>query len=413
MTEYHYGNLQIKRTPMILIANFLIYLAFFCAFMEKFTFYFRGEWYFDSGYTMTSPYLSYSRIFGIVAFCLFILTVAITILQKKHFYGLGMFLIITSCLVWSLFWSIHAYFEGVSPARLIFLTGSPLVFLYVLYFWLGMQENFYKVFSRCCKIVAPVALILTLYYEFDFATQYGFSTRATASPIYIWFQIGLFASVYTLFSDNNQKNKWYEWICVILAGWAGVLTGSRSYLILSMIFIYFFLSKRFGKKPFSIKAILVFTFVLVVLIISMEGLFVDTYNLYLSRLNEDTRTGQYNTFLDQVSLGNLLIGGGILASYSYAGISNYVYFDNQIILLMFRYGVVGVILYEYVILKTMFSSMGSDKSQLWIILLLWELALFGLSVYFPIDTGLMHVIVLVAAGRIHTLNLKRKMKISL
>jgi len=374
--------------------------------MEKFTFYYKGEWYFDAGYTMTSPFLTSSRMFGAMAFCLFVLIIAITVYQRKSFWGRGMFLIIISCLVVGVFWGIHAFFEGVSPARLIFMTGSPLVFLYVLYFWLGMQENIYQAFSKCCKMVAPVALILALYYEIEFATKYGFSMRTCASPIYIWFQIGLFAVVYILFSDNHQHTARYEWICVILVSLTGFLTGSRGYLTLSLLVIYFFLAKRFGWKPTSIKAILVFTVVLVFLLVITKWLFIDKYNLYLSRVSEDTRTNQYNTFFDQFPLKRLLVGQGISASYSYAGKSNYVYFDNQMMLILFRYGVLALILYEYVILKTMISSMCSRSSQLWFILLLWELALLGFSVYFPIDTGLMHAIVLVAAGRCHVLNKK-------
>ena len=108
----------------------------------------------------------------------------------------------------------------------------------------------------------------------------------------------------------------------------------------------------------------------------------DAWSTFSDRFDEDTRSGQYEIFFSQVDPLSLVLGNGSTAGYIYGAQSNYLFFDNQFIFLMFHYGLGPALILAYVLLKTIVSSDTVNGGSCRFVAVMYLAALLGLSNYY-------------------------------
>ena len=149
-------------------------------------------------------------------------------------------------------------------------------------------------------------------------------------------------------------------------------------------------------------------------------LFPNITGALFNRIGEDTRSGQYEIFFSQVSPLSLLWGNGINAGYSFLGNSNYKYFDNQFIYMMFHYGMIPILCMIGVISdlfrKIKRSNLNKDEKAFIfgcrLMSIFFLAALGGLSVYYKLGWNLNTLLVFIFIGRAHKM-VKESRKIAL
>ena len=127
----------------------------------------------------------------------------------------------------------------------------------------------------------------------------------------------------------------------------------------------------------------------------------DQIRFIISRFSKDTRSGQLMEFFSQVPLSKLAVGQGMNASYSFAGQSSYKYIDNQFLFFMFRYGVIPLVLYLLPFACSLFGKSCRNKAASWLsqkfVIIMWLLAMGGLSVYFTLRIDISGFFILIFA----------------
>ena len=157
------------------------------------------------------------------------------------------------------------------------------------------------------------------------------------------------------------------------------------------------LNKSQGKK-IPLKGILLLAFIIIVLMFITRNYLSDQWTTLLARSTEDTRTQQIVEFFQQVDINNLVVGGGYTASYSWLG-RDYEAIDNQILLSMFRYGIIVTMLYLAIFIVPIFDALKKHRlSFLHGINMMWLLSMAGLSIYCAINIDVTQMVVLIVAG---------------
>lgn len=114
-----------------------------------------------------------------------------------------------------------------------------------------------------------------------------------------------------------------------------------------------------------------------VLVASM--VFPDALSTFADRIGEDSRSGQYDTFFSQVDPLSLVLGNGSTAGYVYGTQTNYLFFDNQFMFLMFHYGIIPALILALVLVKTIVSSKTTNSGSCRFVAVMYLAALLGLS----------------------------------
>ena len=130
----------------------------------------------------------------------------------------------------------------------------------------------------------------------------------------------------------------------------------------------------------------------------------------LGRMSQDTRGSQLTQFFEEVPIYNLLIGQGMNVTYTLNG-EQYAYIDNQIILMLFRYGLISTTAYLYPMLKILIHSVFSFKRQeegIGMVVFMWIAALCGISIYFGNRLDILNIIVMTKVGHAYASIEKRQ-----
>ena len=79
------------------------------------------------------------------------------------------------------------------------------------------------------------------------------------------------------------------------------------------------------------------------------------------------------------------------------------FIDNQVLLFLFRYGLIPTILYLYLLISPIVKSVKIKNKKMILksaVLFSWFLAMMGLGVYFSISFGMAHMLIMLYTGRL-------------
>ena len=127
------------------------------------------------------------------------------------------------------------------------------------------------------------------------------------------------------------------------------------------------------------------------------------------RLTEDTRSNQLHEFFSQLDAGKFFWGQGYDATYQESAHGVYSYVDNQVLMMVFRYGLLPMVMYLCVALKSIYGFL-KYKIGYGFASMMWLAALNGLAIYITFGIDIQNLFIMIAIGRSAALVDKRKRK---
>jgi hypothetical protein len=323
--------------------------------------------------------------------------------------GLGTRVAFAVMIFWMLIHSIVAFWEV--PPRPSELRGAKGLLLWVscLVLFAGTDRNAWKIVTRLIYVMSYITAGIVLLNILRF--QQFFSVGQAQKFFLGYFGILLWTAPWILLSvkDANISPSRlmflaFPFAVLVLA----VLQGTgRSWLIIIMIYSAVMLTK-FRRLFRARRLAYIGTIICILLCIAGIAAYaaVDQLSSSLSLLSErllvDTRSDQYVQFLSQVSVSDLLIGKGPRATWRW-GTRDYAWIDGAYTLMAFNGGLLLVI--SYVIIMVLPAWRVLRKKPSWdyaapaVVLLIWALALTGLSTFTLPTVSAGHYILCIYAGR--------------
>lgn len=312
-------------------------------------------------------------------------------------------LILASCV-----WVLLAY-EITELEKVIRQPTSPFIWLTLAGLFFGAQEKT----GRLLLPFLNVAMFLTVpaaLWSVRSLEHYGRFSGANAQVQYI--ALLFWPGVYS-FLLTPGSSLWRILLrgvpigtCVVLA----VFSQSRGWLLLSVVasLLLVFRERRLNPSSLGWRTIKVGGFavcVFAVLTYAVATYYPAAVKGLTSRLGEDTRLGQFQTFFEQVPVSDLILGQGPKAGYRFGTDAHYQSFDNQFLWILFIGGVPTLLPYLALIIfpgiRLFVRSRTSADFAAGGVIIVWTLACLGLSTYCAIGLSAQHYIVISLAGFCH------------
>ncbi len=268
---------------------------------------------------------------------------------------------------------------------------------------IGMKQNLWNDIKKYIFLCAIILIFCSFISAMRFYFTYGTRYRPVASGMIYWFYKGFFlfyASI--LFTDEwRKKYKPLVFICIILMFVISAILQARSWFIQTIVLFIVYMAIAKNKRGSNAMTIFVSIFVMLIFFVTNEEIFAGLIKRFT--ISGDTRSGQLSQFFEQVGLGKLMIGQGMNANYSFDSYKNFNYIDNQVLLSLFRFGIVPTFSYVFLLIYPIIRSIDEKNKKCFkesILLIVWMLAMLGLSVYFNLSFEIAGFVIFVMAGRI-------------
>ncbi len=318
--------------------------------------------------------------------------------------------LIVAVIIWTII-----TLEDISMINLLYASAPPFLYLAVLFFVVGADEDCFQSFLKHARIIGVCSFILCVYYFFSFRELLGLDARLGNSAYRTYNSQAFWLLLISGFCDKRMSSKYGLTMLLILSfAIMNVVNGSRSWIIQcilwAMAYMYFSRDKKGVLKFFkSLVYVGVLVFVVYqIMIINYPQLL---ENL-LEKLSNDTRSQQYVDLFAQTEFKDFLMGQGYFFTYnSQTQHGIYSYIDNAFLLLLIRYGVwIGIpyiLSIGYPFLR--FTSKRGVCKEI-VPLLLWVLALGGLSTYCMVIMDLKTLSMAAVGGRcLYLSSMKKQM----
>ena len=307
------------------------------------------------------------------------------------------------------FWFLVG-FTSFSKFDLVTETNSPLVWFLCLGVAAGTRPVIWKHLGRIAGIAAWLIFPLMLY-SLTMIPSYGRFARNNPQVMYLSLLLW-FASYHMLSTPGTA------WLpratrsipllaCLLVA----VFNQGRGWIIQCVLALLLLLArplflreakaatKALTNGIFAVLALLAAFFLLLKLYpLAIQGL--------IGRATEDTRTGQYQAFFSQMEVLDLLTGKGPTGSYTDPELgSSYGYFDNQYVWMLLKGGFLIAFGYTALVIipgfRLFFRARNERDYAAAGTLILWSLALAGLSTYNAIGFLVQNYFIVLLAGYCH------------
>jgi hypothetical protein len=124
-----------------------------------------------------------------------------------------------------------------------------------------------------------------------------------------------------------------------------------------------------------------------------------------ARILEDTRSGQYVDFFSVVPVTDLVLGRGPKGTWYWPGFGEYRFFDNGYLWILFEGGVAMFVCYVTIMVapgvRAVRRKPAGDDAAAVCLILIWGLALTGLSTFTGPSVTIMDLLICIYAGRCH------------
>lgn len=367
-----------------------------------------------------SPWVSYGQsikqirndsliVIGCSFFAFFAMLILIFLIIFKKTNPKKIVIPVIIMFVFGFFWSVYSImFDNISPTLLLRDSFPPVSMISCGLIMVGYNEKWWPLLKKAIFIISCIFVFYSFLEIIIAYSKFGFEYRMTSgAPMYLYI-IGLYATygLVTLTDEWRKNRKLIVFVLVILLFFNSAILQGRSWFIQTIILFIIYISRI--RSVFKNNAIfkISFTFISIITLISAFALNIELFSGLISRFQTsgDTRTEQLKTFFNQISIKKLMIGGGIRASYSFDGDNNFRFIDNQILLYMFRYGVIPTITYLFILLYPIYKILMCKNKKYILksfVLISWLASMLGFSVYFNISFGMTHMLMMLYTGRLY------------
>ena len=278
--------------------------------------------------------------------------------------------------------AIEVFIQGTGILDLLFGSVPVTVFLIPLFILVADEQDLSERLIQLAPRAALIAFVLGFGSIVRFHILCGWGSTVGWCPARDYFALGIsYLWITAAFASEQQCG--YLKKVLLCAGSIlfAFLIATRSWVIQSVLILLYIavsspsMSKRFRRVLYTIVAVIG-----AVLVASM--VFPDALSTFADRIGEDSRSGQYDTFFSQVDPLSLVLGNGSTAGYVYGTQTNYLFFDNQFMFLMFHYGIIPALILAFVLIKTIVSSKMANGGSCRFVAVMYLAALLGLSNYY-------------------------------
>ena len=380
--------------------------------ISRIIFFFNGTWSGYYGFYSMSPevgpldryILACSSVLGV---WFSILCFTDSLKHKKNRVSTILFAFMLTFLF--VLWTMD--FLGKNSSTLLFVGNfTPLTLLFFGSFYAGSNTKLMASISYFAKYIAMIFLLLSLVYSVQFYVEYGsVGVRYGYSHALIYFEYGFYALMLYVCGYKEfkfSKNRKMLFMLVILSVILAVMSVSRGWIIQSIaLLIYAYLGKEAGEKSYksknATKAVTVIAVIglIVVAIIQFAPELVETLG---GRLNQDTRSLQLIEFMTQMDIKKFVLGQGYNATYIESAHGTYAYIDNQMLMMIFRYGLIPTVIYLRFVISSALCFF-KYRDGYGFAGVMWLLALNGLAIYlgFGIDIPNFCMMLIIGRGVAH------------
>lgn len=316
-------------------------------------------------------------------------------------------------LLWMTGHAIITFSGGFSNAELIGPKG-PLVWWSLLILFAGYsRERWRMIIYPAIKIIVTVGTIEMVFRILNLSEIFdrveAQRTLRNSMQLMLWS-----APLIFLVPNKSKTGKLLSVILLSLISLSALMTATRSWLIICLIYMLAWIFCIFGKirRPEE-KVTFVFSIVIVlfpVVVFLMYNLFENQIQnggyLLFSRIAFDSRTWQLEQFFMNVPPVDLLVGTGPRGTW-YMGNRDYGYVDGVYFFLLFLGGIPLLFSYLYIVIYPAIrcfivkglSLFGSFDFACIFMVTIWGLVMTGLGTYTAPELKINHYIVLLCAGR--------------
>lgn len=372
------------------------------------SFFSRSQYYSYIGYNFN--YTTLTVIAEKIAIILFWYLV----IKNLKYLKKNKLLVFVCCIVIMFLWLIiDLFINDISLGETLF--GNLAVTMCILPFGicLGFNTAIWNKIQNITRWLLPILIIFCWISCIKLVVEYGlfvYTGDTPAKEIYS----ALFVVVWMWLIGSTSKKNPFVYFVLVNMFLLAMFCRSRGWLIQSsfMILVVLFSCKDRNKLTNFFSGIVILCMALIVVSYFVP----DLIESIIVRLGEDSRSSQYEQFFSQVSLLDLIIGGGGGATYTFNSWDNYKYIDNQILGWMFHYGIIPIFVFLYFAVKAIFSRiecLESDERESLrfgkFAILAYICAMLGLSIYFSIGVNINTVFIEIIIGRILYQNLNNDM----
>ena len=294
---------------------------------------------------------------------------------------------------------------GYQNDLLSIITGNVSIALLLipLFILLGDDDDLVLATRRVLLSLTTLGITCSLLFAFKFQLTCGFGSTVGWCPsrdLMAYSACLLWASV-SIYDENDFPYKKRIVLCCVLALTA-LLLSVRSWVIqASALAIYCSISSNDAHAGNKLRRLVLIAGMGLIASMLVIQLMPDVFGTFFDRLLEDTRTGQYEAFFQQVDPKDLIFGSGAFAGYVYGANQNYLYFDNQLLYLSFHFGIVPVLCLVWVLIRVVaggrtFYVEGNGSRRF--CAMMYALALCGLSTYCSYEINVGIVILFLSFG---------------
>ena len=352
------------------------------------------------------------NITTILTYAVLMLIVFVFFYKAKDIKETSEIVFLLIALISAIVWFILDAWE-LGAEDVIYSTSNIWGYVTILSFVIGFQKDLIQTIIKQCIPFAIILLVISIigYTQFSLQVSKGVLGNSQALISFIAaFWLFCIGSIY------NLKAKKYPLLLIkIIAAIFPVMAllfGARSWLIQSVLWLFVYIYLEQSDKGLKKAGKIIFYSVAIALVLFFV---VDSYfDLALTRMLDkgDTRTFQYEQLFAQIDVWDLLVGQGQNFKYYQKG-ELYSYIDNGYLMVLMRYGVLVAIPYVACFIIPLLRAwkkrkeLGTNFGYAWIILM-WLMALGGLSVYNMVIIDIKSIILSVVAGYLTMLCTEKK-----
>lgn len=302
--------------------------------------------------------------------------------------------------------------HGVNES--LYLSDFPLMYLLIIGFYSGQDENIWKVAQKTTSILLPIYLFAFLYHFFTTYKMYGWAMYGKSPVVAFYSQLFWLICIFIFTQIENAYDigKKFSPLCyifLILLPIGAVLIRSRGWLIQSfllMIIVMVTLARMNLVSNSKLKNFMILLIIIAGIFIGLTYVFPLYFDAIIAKGTSDTRSFQYAEIFEQTNIFQWLLGQGIDATYTSSLYGQYSYIDNSFLFIAFHYGLPLSIAYFWTFFKPIFAIVCNHRNLKKMkllytgIVVLWVLSVNGLSIYNGISLDVKSILMPMLCGHI-------------
>jgi len=311
-------------------------------------------------------------------------------------------------------WAVAAYTVEELFSQVVFGATGPFVWFTLIFALVGTDRRVWSVIDPTIRLLAYATSVLALWTLWREGSAYysGHLSAQTQYSILLMWLGGWTLLSATRLRWGRLAVRALPFLTLLLSA---IYSQARSWtalaLLVGLVFVTLTARDKGSVLAGARLAIVAIVLTAVVGTLAYDSVLRAGVEGLAGRLHEDTRTGQYLEFFSAVPLSDLLLGRGPKGTWYWSGVGDYQFFDNGFLWMAFIGGLPTLLSYLAIVIwpgiRALWAgSRGQDAAAVFL-LLLWGLALTGLSTYTLPSVSISSYLASLWAGRCHLILAER------